>query len=96
MAMWRRDKKKAGEGLFIGECSDRMRSNGFILKEGRFRLDLRKKIFTMMVVRYCNRLPREVVNIPSLEAFKPGLEGALGNLVYWKISQPMAGGDGTR
>ena len=27
--------RKDGEGLFIRECSDRMRGNGFKLKEGR-------------------------------------------------------------
>lgn len=30
---------KDGEGLFIRECSDRMRCNSFNLKKGRFRLD---------------------------------------------------------
>lgn len=54
-----------------------MRSNVCILKKIRFRLDMRKKIFTMMVVMYYNKLTREDVNIPSMEAFKPGLEGAL-------------------
>ncbi|KFW62619.1 hypothetical protein AS28_03655, partial [Pygoscelis adeliae] len=55
--------------------------NGFKLKEGGFRLDIRKKFFTMRVVRYWNRLPREVVDAPSLEVFKAGLDGALSNLV---------------
>ncbi|KGL96036.1 hypothetical protein N301_02986, partial [Charadrius vociferus] len=55
--------------------------NAFKLKEGRFRLDIRKKIFTLRVVRHWNRLPREAVDAPSLEAFKARLDGALSNLV---------------
>jgi len=37
-------------------------------------------------------LPREAVDAPSLEMFKARLDGTLSNLVYWKMSLPMAGG----
>ncbi|KFM02962.1 hypothetical protein AS27_08473, partial [Aptenodytes forsteri] len=50
------------------------------LKGGRFRLDIRKKFFTLRVVEHWNRLPREVVDVPSLETFKVRLDGALSNL----------------
>ncbi|KFP45970.1 hypothetical protein N323_04753, partial [Cathartes aura] len=55
--------------------------NGFKLKEGRFRLDIRKKFFTMRVVRHWNRLPREAMDAPSLEVFKARVDGALSNLI---------------
>ncbi|KFV46867.1 hypothetical protein N341_11237, partial [Tyto alba] len=45
--------------------------------EGRFRLDIRKTFFMMRVVKHWHRLPREVVNAPSLEIFKVKLEEAL-------------------
>ena len=51
------------------------------MKEGRFRLDVGGKFFTMRVVRCWNRLPREAVNAPSLEVFKARLDGALGSQV---------------
>ncbi|KGL93292.1 hypothetical protein N301_11314, partial [Charadrius vociferus] len=73
--------RRAGEGLFTGACSDRMRGNGYKLEEGRFRLNVRKKFFALRVVRHWKRLPREVVEAPSLEVFKARLDMALGNLV---------------
>ncbi|GAB0203097.1 hypothetical protein GRJ2_002775300 [Grus japonensis] len=73
--------RKAGEGLFIRECSGRTRGNGFKRKEGSFTLDMRKKFFPVRAVRHWNRLPREAVDVPSLEMFKARLDGALGNVV---------------
>ena len=51
------------------------------MKEGRFRLDVRGKFFTQRVVMHWNRLPKEVVGAPSLEAFKARLDEALGILL---------------
>jgi len=72
--------RKDGEGLFTRVCSDRARGNGCKLKAGRFRLDIRKKFFTMRVVNHWNRLPREAVDAPSLEVFKARLDRPLSNL----------------
>ncbi|KFQ24304.1 hypothetical protein N332_04755, partial [Mesitornis unicolor] len=47
---------------------------------GRFRLDVRK-IFFIMVVNHWNRLPKEVVHAPSFETFEVRLDGALSNLI---------------
>ena len=73
--------KDAGEGLFIRDCNGRTRGNGLKLKQGRFRLDIRKKFFTVGVMRHWNGLPREVVNAPSLAVFKARLDEALGDVV---------------
>ena len=73
--------KQEGSQLFERVDNSRTRENVFKLKEGRFRLDVRGKIFTMRMVRCWNRLPKGVVDAPSLEAFKARLDGALGRLV---------------
>jgi len=65
----------------VSQGSDRTRRNGSKLKEGRFRLDVRKKFFNMRVMKHWNRLPREAVAVPSLAVLKARLDGALSNVV---------------
>ena len=72
-----------GSQLFTRVDNSRTRVEDFKLREGRFRLDARGKFFTLRVVRCWNRLPREVVDAPSLEVFKARLDGALGSLVLY-------------
>ena len=71
--------RKAGEGLCKRAGSNRMRENSFRVEEGRCRRDIRKKLFTVRVVRHWNRLSSEVAS--SLEAFKARLDGTLSNLI---------------
>ena len=64
--------------------------NGFKQEEGRFRLDIRKKFFTVKIVKHWNKLPSEVVDAPSLEMLKARLDGAVSNLVQREVSLPVA------
>lgn len=54
---------------------------GYKLKEGIFRLNIRRNLFTVRVVRHYNRSPREVVDLPTQSVFKTTLDEALSNLV---------------
>jgi len=53
-------------------------------------LDIRKKFFTLRVVRHWNTLHKNV-DAPSLAVFKARLNGALSTLVWWKGSLPVLG-----
>jgi len=73
--------RKDGDNLFSMACCDRTRSHGFKLREGNLDWIQGKKFFTLRGLKHWHRLPREVMEAPSLETFKARLDEALSNLV---------------
>lgn len=69
-----RSPEKVQESWAVGTSNSHL-----IWLSGRFRFDI-TKFFPQRVVRPWHRLPREAVDVPSLEVLKARLDGALGNL----------------
>ena len=84
--------KQDREWRFMRVGSDRTRGNGLKLRQGSFRLDIRRKFFMQRVVTCWNRLPKKLVDAPAVQTFKARLDVALGSLVWWLATLHIAEG----
>lgn len=62
---------------------DKMKGNGLKSHQGRFRLDIRRNLFTERVLLNWNRVPWEVVQSPSLKVFKRHVDVELRDILQW-------------
>jgi len=71
-----------GQTYFLVVPSDMTRGNGHKLNHRKFQLNMKKNFSTLRVTEHWKRLPREVVDSPSLEIFRPLLDKVLCNLLW--------------
>lgn len=71
-----------GIGIFSQVTGERTRRHSIKSFQGRFRLDIRIKLFSRRLLRYWNRLPMALVESPSLEVFKKYADVTLNGMVY--------------
>jgi len=68
-------------GLFLEVCSNRTRSSGLKLAHRKFHTNMWKNFFMVRLTEHWNRLPREVVESPSVEILKTHLDTYMCNLL---------------